>query len=278
MTAGTKVTIAIVVLFATVLGIYYGFGGPKGASAGGTAIMPAAEDDPAQEPQVGQGAPLGTAGSGTGGDPGWSTVLNTADGGAGSVLASDGWGGMTAEGPEAGGGEVTVQPVLGANDPWVLRAPTLMPEPETALAKTQTSVGPARTIEYVVQEDDSMWTIADQWFEDPTRWQEIARANPGINPDRLRVGQRLYLPAQKTAGPVGLNRAVDLENQGPAPAQRAAQRTYYSVRSGDTLSTIAQKYYQSGSRWRVIYDANRSAIGWDPNRLKVGTRLVIPPG
>jgi len=178
---------------------------------------------------------------------------------------------------EGGGGDVTVQPIFEANDPWVLRAPSLMPEPETALTRTQTSVGPAQTVEYLVQENDSMWTIADQWFGDPTRWQEIARANPNINPDRLRVGQRLRLPAQKTAGPVGLNRAVDLKRSSPAPVPGTAQRTYHTVRSGDTLSTIAQKHYHSGSQWRAIYDANRSAIGWDPNRLKVGMRLVIPP-
>ncbi|MCH8244042.1 MAG: LysM peptidoglycan-binding domain-containing protein [Planctomycetes bacterium] len=77
---------------------------------------------------------------------------------------------------------------------------------------------------------------------------------------------------------VTLNRAIDLTEARPAPAPGAARQTYHTVRSGDSLSTIAQKHYQSGSKWRAIYDANRSAIGWDPNRLTVGMRLVIPPG
>ncbi len=253
MSAGTKVTIAIVVSFVVVLGIYYGFGGPNGLPAGSSEAMPPAEDDPAAEAQPAEDVLLSEA---------------TADN-AEPVLASDGWGGMS----EAGGGDVTIQPVPQANDPWVLRAPTLMPDPETARA--QTSVSPVETVEYLVQEDDSMWTIADQWFGDPTRWQEIARANPNINASRLRVGQRLRLPAQKTAGPVGLNRAVALKEARPVPG--AARQTYHTVRSGDSLSTIAQKLYRSGSQWRSIYDANRSAIGYDPNRLKVGMRLVIPP-
>jgi nucleoid-associated protein YgaU len=29
--------------------------------------------------------------------------------------------------------------------------------------------------------------------------------------------------------------------------------------------------------WRAIYDANRTAIGGDPDRLEVGMRLRIPP-
>ena len=276
MSVGTKVTVAIVVLFVAVLGIYYGFGGPKGAPAGSSEIMPPAEDEPAAETTPGEE----TAGPDAGGPADWSTqdlfLFDGTANNAGPVLARDEWGGLNANELEFGGGEVTVQPVLQSNDPWVLRAPTLMPEPETAVTQRQTPGGPVQTVEYLVQENDSMWTIADQWFGDPTRWKEIARANPNINPDRLRVGQRLRLPAQKTAGPVGLNRAIDLTEVRSAPAPGAARQTYHTVRSGDSLSTIAQKHYQSGSKWRAIYDANRSAIGWDPNRLTVGMRLVIP--
>ena len=46
MSAGTKVTVAIVVSFVVVLGIYYGFGGPNGLPTGSSEVMPPAEDDP----------------------------------------------------------------------------------------------------------------------------------------------------------------------------------------------------------------------------------------
>ena len=45
MSAGTKVAIAIVVLFAAVLGVYYGFGGPAEEGLG----IAAAEAEPVQE-------------------------------------------------------------------------------------------------------------------------------------------------------------------------------------------------------------------------------------
>jgi len=53
-----------------------------------------------------------------------------------------------------------------------------------------------------------------------------------------------------------------------------ATRTY-TVRSGDTLSSIAGSYYQNPGDWQWIYEANRSKIG-DPNSVYVGESLTIP--
>ncbi|MDF5729627.1 MAG: LysM peptidoglycan-binding domain-containing protein [Rhizonema sp. PD38] len=52
----------------------------------------------------------------------------------------------------------------------------------------------------------------------------------------------------------------------------------YTVQAGDTLSSIAQKFYGDGSEqsWRKIYDANKAVIGPDPNQLKVRMILTIP--
>jgi len=251
MSAGTKVTVAIVVLFAVVLGIYYGFGGPGSAGLTPMEVLPPAEQDPdsvAVEPAVAQ-------------DPTGAVAVDL----LGQSIEETLW-------PQGG---PTVADDVQAEDPWVLRAPTLMPEPE---AQPVQAAGGVRTVEYVVQEDDSLWTIAAHWFGDATRWQEIARNNPAINPDRLRVGQKLQLPAHQPDGrTVALNRAVAVPTA-PATgkARSVAGDAYYTVRSGDTLSTIAQTLYRQGSRWRDIYDANRTAIGWDPDRLKVGMRLRIP--
>lgn len=50
----------------------------------------------------------------------------------------------------------------------------------------------------------------------------------------------------------------------------------YTVQPGDTLASIAQQFY-GNTDWQPIYDANKSAIGDDPNALKPDTQLVIPP-
>jgi nucleoid-associated protein YgaU len=62
----------------------------------------------------------------------------------------------------------------------------------------------------------------------------------------------------------------------PAPeAATAGGRTHVVVR-GDTLFSLARKYYNGNqSMWRRIWDANRDKI---PNKdqLKVGQQLAIP--
>ncbi|WP_043263711.1 transglycosylase family protein [Streptomyces sp. CT34] len=47
------------------------------------------------------------------------------------------------------------------------------------------------------------------------------------------------------------------------------------VRRGDTLSGIAHRYHVKGG-WRALYKANRKTVGERPERLKVGTRLMLP--
>jgi len=51
----------------------------------------------------------------------------------------------------------------------------------------------------------------------------------------------------------------------------------YEVQAGDTLGTIAEKFYGDSTQWRPIYDANKDAIGPDPDKLKLGQQLKIPP-
>jgi nucleoid-associated protein YgaU len=48
------------------------------------------------------------------------------------------------------------------------------------------------------------------------------------------------------------------------------------VQRGETLSSLARRYYGDAGKWRVIYEANRRTIGHDHNRLLVGMQLVIP--
>ncbi len=58
----------------------------------------------------------------------------------------------------------------------------------------------------------------------------------------------------------------------PAPAQASM----YTVVKGDCLWNIAKKFYGNGSRYTVIYDANREVIGGNPNRIYPGQVLTIP--
>ena len=50
----------------------------------------------------------------------------------------------------------------------------------------------------------------------------------------------------------------------------------HTVAKGDTLFQLARTYYGDQAKWKTIYEANRSTIGSDPNKIRVGQRLVIP--
>ena len=52
----------------------------------------------------------------------------------------------------------------------------------------------------------------------------------------------------------------------------------YTVKPGDTLSTIARDQLGDPGRWREIYRLNRSQIGDDPNILYTGEILILIPG
>lgn len=50
----------------------------------------------------------------------------------------------------------------------------------------------------------------------------------------------------------------------------------YTVKTGDCLWKIAQKYYGNGSQYTKIYNANKGTIGSNPNLIYPGQVLKIP--
>jgi hypothetical protein len=54
----------------------------------------------------------------------------------------------------------------------------------------------------------------------------------------------------------------------------------YTVKSGDTLSAIAQRFLGEAARWQEIYDLpeNREVVGGDPDAISPGMQLTIPGG
>jgi NitT/TauT family transport system substrate-binding protein len=56
----------------------------------------------------------------------------------------------------------------------------------------------------------------------------------------------------------------------------ATEAQQYVVKGGDTLSKIAQQFYDSMSKWPKIYEANRDQVK-NPNYIYIGMKLIIPP-
>jgi NitT/TauT family transport system substrate-binding protein len=61
-----------------------------------------------------------------------------------------------------------------------------------------------------------------------------------------------------------------------SPAKTAiTESQIYVVKGGDTLSKLADRFYNSVSKWGKIYEANRDVLK-NPNYIYVGMKLTIP--
>jgi nucleoid-associated protein YgaU len=67
-----------------------------------------------------------------------------------------------------------------------------------------------------------------------------------------------------------------LDTPGPQPSVSVGPAVVHVVAAGESLGSIAVRYYGDSTRWQRIYEANRGVIP-DPNALAIGTRLTIPP-
>ena len=126
-----------------------------------------------------------------------------------------------------------------------------------------------------MQDGDTLTTIADMWFGDGRKWPLILAANEGVDPSRLRIGQKIKMPNRNAKpGPSSPPAGPSGSRSGAAAA--AGDASTYVVAEGDTLYSIARSRLGDGQRWEELYEANRATIGADPKALKVGMRLAVP--
>lgn len=81
----------------------------------------------------------------------------------------------------------------------------------------------------------------------------------------------------KTAVSSSSSPPVTVSSQDKRPSDKPKEDTY-TVKSGDTLYKIAARpnVLGDGSKWRDLYNTNKSVIGDNPNVIKPGQKLVIP--
>jgi LysM repeat protein len=119
----------------------------------------------------------------------------------------------------------------------------------------------AATEEYTVVKGDTIATIAKNAH---VSQKAVMDANPGVDPRKLKIGQKLHMPAA-TSAPTSMaptaSSAVD--------AASAGGMQTYKVKSGDTLTGIAKQFH-------VSIKAIQSANGLTTTRLNVGKVLKIP--
>ena len=137
--------------------------------------------------------------------------------------------------------------------------------PDDAGEKKETKLPPGFRI-HIVNEHETMPSIAAAEYGDENKWTLIAHENPLVDPLKLRPGMKLRLP------PADYQRPGNPEEVSHLPREPII----HVVRKNETLGHIALKYYGKASKWPLIYNANRDKI---PNKdnLRVGLKLIIPP-
>ena len=147
------------------------------------------------------------------------------------------------------------------------RSNTSCPTPRVSEPRTvPTPVDTNAQRDYFVRPGDTLSSIAHDYFGDESKWELIAKANPGIVPDRIRPGDLLRLPPKSRANARSL----------PTPSAPKPSGNTYTVKSGDTLSDISKAVWGRASLWQQLYEANRDIIGDDHHKLKIGMVLRVP--
>ncbi|NUR27984.1 MAG: LysM peptidoglycan-binding domain-containing protein, partial [Catenulispora sp.] len=164
---------------------------------------------------------------------------------------------------------------------------------------------------YTVRPGDSLWRIAQEQLGDPNRFADIAKLNDGrVMPggtvfhfsEFLQSGWVLIMPADMegaghpgggepvqapavadTAGVAVSGSAPATESTTSTPAQRAPSGAKtYTVRQGDSLSSIAKNALGDSRRWEELFDLNRGRPQpggppiWRADLIWPGDVLVLP--
>jgi len=66
------------------------------------------------------------------------------------------------------------------------------------------------------------------------------------------------------------------QRRGERGGSGATSMKTYTVKSGDTLSDIAQSEMGDANRWPELYAANKEAVGNNPDLIHPGLELKIP--
>jgi LysM repeat protein len=140
------------------------------------------------------------------------------------------------------------------------------PAPAPSVASTSTAVAAPASApmgdgkEYIIAKGDTLGVIARR---NSMTVKALMSANPGVDPRKLKIGQKLQLPASTGAA------ATASSSTAAAPAEAAADGASYTVKSGDTLGKIARLHGTSYKKIMALNDLKTTAI-------HVGQKLKMP--
>ncbi|OGG09139.1 hypothetical protein A2154_03715 [Candidatus Gottesmanbacteria bacterium RBG_16_43_7] len=137
------------------------------------------------------------------------------------------------------------------------------PQDETAALNDQ-GLPVALPATHSVKAGDTLWSISELFYKSGYNWVDIAKTNSIVNPDDIKVNQKLNIPNVKPIIPAG---------QVSSTSTQRPKTESYTVKAGDNLWKIAVDQYNNGYRWSDIARANNLS---NPNLIHAGNVLKLP--
>lgn len=179
----------------------------------------------------------------------------------------------------------TVKPL-----PPVGQKPTTTRKPAASTVAAAPAAGATSTaggnVVYTVKPGDQLFAVSRRYN---VKMSAIEKANPGLNPNKIRVGQKITIPVAApattvAAAPADTKDAKVMQASAPAPVAanttaptktKSSFKSYtgptkeYKVKSGDSLGKIA---YENGISIRALKELNKLT----KDTVRVGQTLLIP--
>lgn len=156
---------------------------------------------------------------------------------------------------------------------------SLGPAQEAQLNQETASNLPAK---HTVKEGDTLYILAQKYYNDGFKFSEIAKANNLKNVDLIEAGQVLDIPElDKTQivqsslqpSPAGNTESLGVGGGNSTIWGERIEGDKYNVKEGDWLSSISGRAYGDIFAFEKIAKANNIQ---NPNQIEVGSVLIIP--
>ena len=144
---------------------------------------------------------------------------------------------------------------------------------EDPMAKQNSGASPTGSFEYKIKRGDWLSKIAIKVYGDMSMWPEIAGANKNkiSNPDLIYADDKIMVPiinAQSEEFATSYQMS-----QAKTQTDTSSLAGTYTVRKGDTLSSIAKKLLGTASKWKQLTTLNPEVK--DVTQLQIGTVLRL---